>query len=264
VSAAESADPATDPTSGSAVETGSEAPRSPRFGRRRVLVTGAAGGLGSCVSDMFEAEGASVVRADVVPADGVVPVDLSVPGDIERLAELAVHELGGLDVLCNVAGIQHFTAVDELDVEVLRRHLDVNAVGPLLLTKALVPALTEAKGNVVSVASISALMGQPYNTPYCASKAALLLGMRSLAVELAGRGIRVNCVSPGGIDTQMTQRAARELPAAVDWKLIAKSQSVIPGFMPPRDVAEAILFLGSDAAASITGANLVVDRGVIW
>ena len=235
-----------------------------RFEGRRVLVTGAAGGVGGCVSDMFAAEGAVVLRADVVAADGIEPVDLSVPADVERLAETAVSRLGGLDVLCNIAGIQHFTTVDALDFDGMRRHLDVNAVGPLLLTKALVPALAEANGNVVSVASISALMGQPYNTPYCASKAALLLGMRSLAVELAGRGIRVNCVSPGGIDTQMTQRAARELPAAVDWNLIAKSQSVIPGFMPPRDVAEAILFLASDAAASITGANLVVDRGVIW
>ena len=235
-----------------------------RFEGRRVLVTGAAGGVGGCVSDMFAAEGAVVLRADVAEADGVVPVDLSVPADVERLAEVAVGRLGGLDVLCNVAGIQHFTAVAALDFDGFRRHLDVNAVGPLMLTKSLVPALAEAGGNVVSVASISALMGQPYNAPYCASKAALLLGMRSLAVELAGRGIRVNCVSPGGIDTQMTQRAARELPPAVDWNLIAKSQSVIPGFMPPRDVAEAILFLASDAAASITGANLVVDRGVIW
>jgi len=235
-----------------------------RFEGRRVLVTGAAGGVGSVVSDMFAAEGAVVVRADVAASDDIVPVDLSVAADVERLAEVTVSRLGGLDVLCNIAGIQHFTAVDALDFDGLRRHLDVNAVGPLMLTKALVPALAEAKGNVVSVASISALMGQPYNAPYCASKAALLLGMRSLAVELAGRGIRVNCVSPGGIDTQMTQRAARELPSAVDWNLIAKSQSVIPGFMPPRDVAEAILFLASDAAASITGANLVVDRGVIW
>ena len=74
----------------------------------------------------------------------------------------------------------------------------------------------------------------------------------------------VNCVSPGGIETAMTERAAQELPRDVDWKLIAKSQSLIPGFMPPRDVAESILFLASDAAASITGANVVVDRGVIW
>jgi NAD(P)-dependent dehydrogenase (short-subunit alcohol dehydrogenase family) len=107
-------------------------------------------------------------------------------------------------------------------------------------------------------------MGQPYNTMYCASKGAVLMAMRALAVELAGRGIRVNCVSPGGIDTPMAASAAENLPADVDWRLIAKSQGVMPGFMPAGDVAEAILFLASDGAASVTGANLVVDRGVVW
>ncbi|MGN6608495.1 MAG: SDR family NAD(P)-dependent oxidoreductase [Jatrophihabitans sp.] len=235
-----------------------------RFAGRRVVVTGAAGGLGSCVARMFADEGASVLRTDVVEGEGIVAADLTSADDLERLAATALAELGGVDVLCNVAGAQRFTTADELTIEGVRRHLDVNAVGPIMLTHALIPALVEARGNVVSVASISALMGQPYNAPYCASKAALLLGMRALATELAGRGVRVNCVSPGGIETAMTERAARELPKDVDWNLIAKSQSLIPGFMPPKDVAESILFLASDAAVSITGANLVVDRGVIW
>lgn len=235
-----------------------------RFAGRRVVVTGAAGGLGSCVARMFADEGAQVLRTDVVAGEGIVVADLTDPDAPARLAATAVAELGGVDVLANVAGVQHFTKADDLTAELLRRHLDVNAVGPIMLTQALIPTLTESGGNVVSVASISALMGQPYNAAYCASKAALLLGMRALATELAGRGVRVNCVSPGGIETAMTERAAHELPRDADWKLIAKSQSLIPGFMPPRDVAESILFLASDAAASITGANLVVDRGVIW
>ena len=173
-------------------------------------------------------------------------------------------ELGGLDVLCNVAGVQKFAELGTITAAGLRRHFDINALAPLLLAQGFADALTESRGNVVSVASISALMGQPYNAEYCASKAALLLGMRALAVEFAGRGVRVNCVSPGGIDTPLVQAAAEGLPSDVNWDLIAKSQSVIPGFMPPGDVAEALLFLASDAAASITGANLVVDRGVIW
>jgi meso-butanediol dehydrogenase/(S,S)-butanediol dehydrogenase/diacetyl reductase len=238
--------------------------RAQRFTDRRVLVTGASGGVGRQLCELFRAEGARVVGVDVVPGDGILQGDLADPDSVTAVAERALAELGGLDVLCNVAGIQTFAKLEDLTPGLLTKHLAVNVVGPVLLTQALAPALAGSKGNVVTVASISALMGQPYNTAYCASKAGVLLAMRALAVELAGRGIRVNCVSPGGIDTPMIEGAAHSLPADVDWNLIAKSQSVIPGFMPPADVAEAIMFLASEAAASITGSNLVVDRGVVW
>ena len=240
---------------------------SPRFAGRRVLVTGAAGGLGGTLLELFRAEGAAVLGTDVVVPAGredLLPLDLADAGAIPGVVATAVERLGGLDVLCNVAGLQRFATLEDLDAAALRAHLDVNAVAPILLVQACAEALAASGGNVVTIASISALMGQPYNAAYCASKAAALLGMRALAVELAGRGIRINCVSPGGIETPMIHAAAAGLPQDADWSLIAKSQSVIPGFMPPADVAEAVLFLASDAARSITAANLVVDRGVIW
>lgn len=260
-----------------------------RFAGKRVLVTGAAGGVGAAVATQFAAEGAAVLRTDITAAEtanetanapttsrtspgtamtaagGTVEVaDLADPAELTRIAELAVNRLGGLDVLCNVAGVQRFCRADQLTAGVLQQHLSVNAVAPLLLTHALLPALTESGGNVVTVASISAVMGQPYNTAYCASKAALLLGMRSLAVELAGRGIRVNCVSPGAIDTELITRAAQAMPADVDWALISRSLGVLPGFATPDQVGSALLYLASDDAASITGSNLVIDRGTIW
>ncbi len=235
-----------------------------RFVDRRIVVTGAAGGVGQAVAELFRSEGARVVATDVAPADQVVVCDLADDAAREAFTADALAELGGLDVLCNVAGIQQFAEIGTLTAEGLRRHFDVNALAPLLLAQGFADALIASGGNVVSVASISAVMGQPYNTQYCASKAALLLGMRALAVELGSRGVRVNCVSPGGIDTPMIHAAAAGLPATADWNLVAKSQSVMPGFMPPADVAESLLFLASDAAASVTGANLVVDRGVVW
>lgn len=238
--------------------------RQQRFTDRRVVVTGASGGVGRQVCELFRAEGARVIGVDVVPGDGIIEGNLADPASITAVVEHALGELGGLDVLCNVAGVQSFSRLETVTPAMLQLHLNVNTVGPILLTQGFQAALTEAKGNVVTVASISALMGQPYNVAYCASKAGVLLAMRALAVELASSGIRVNCVSPGGIDTPMIAGAADSLPADVDWALIAKSQSVIPGFMPPSDIAESILFLASDAASSITGANLVVDRGVIW
>jgi NAD(P)-dependent dehydrogenase (short-subunit alcohol dehydrogenase family) len=241
-----------------------EPQRAQRFTGRRVVVTGAAGGLGRTVAALFRAEGARVVATDVVAQDGIVVCDLADDAARDAFVADALAELGGLDVLCNVAGIQQFAELGKLTAAGLRRHFDVNALAPILLAQAFAPALVESGGNVVSVASISSVMGQPYNAQYCASKATLLLGMRSLAVELGTKGVRVNCVSPGGIDTPMVEAAAHGLPEATDWNLIAKSQSVMPGFMPPEEVAEHLLHLASDASRSVTGANLVVDRGVIW
>ena len=114
-------------------------------------------------------------------------------------------------------------------------------------------ALAESEGNVVTIASISGSFAQPYNSMYCASKAGVLLAMRSLAIEFAKQRVRVNCVSPGGIETPMPHTAAKELPQDIDWNLLMKSQSAFPGFMPPDDVGDAVLFLASDAAKSITG-----------
>jgi len=241
-----------------------EITRTARFTDRRVVVTGAAGGLGQVVAEMFRAEGARVVATDIAPADGVVPCDLA--DDAQRTAFVAhaLAELGGLDVLCNVAGIQKFAALGSLTAADLRRHFDVNALAPMMLAQDFAPALVESRGNVVSVASISGTMAQPYNTQYCASKAALVVGMRALSIELGKQGVRVNTVSPGGIDTPLITAAAAGLPEDADWNLVGRSMSVMPGFMAPSEVAENLLFLASDAASSVTGANLVVDRGVVW
>jgi len=235
-----------------------------RFAGKRVIVTGAAGGVGQTLAELFRAEGANVVGTDVVARGGIVGMDLRDERAIEAFASAAAQELGGLDILCNVAGVQRFGRLGDITAAQLRLHTDVNMVAPVLLTQALAPALAESGGNVVTIASISATFAQPYNAMYCASKAAILMAMRSLAIEFAQQGVRVNCVSPGGIETPMPHTAAKELPADIDWNLLMKSQSAFPGFMPPSDVCDAVLFLASDAATSITGSNLVVDRGVVF
>ena len=237
---------------------------SKRFVNSRIIVTGAAGGVGRTLVEMFRAEGATVVGTDVVAGDGIHSTDLRDEDAITSFAAAAVEELGGLDVLCNVAGVQRFGRLGDITAAELRLHTDVNLVAPVLLTQALAPALAESQGNVVSIASISASYAQPYNSMYCASKAGVLLAMRSLAIEFAKLRVRVNCVSPGGIETPMPHSAAKDLPSDIDWDLLMKSQSAFPGFMPPTDVCDAVLFLASDAAKSITGSNLVVDRGVVF
>jgi len=241
-----------------------ETTRAQRFADRRVVVTGAAGGVGKAVADMFRAEGARVVGTDITAADGVVACDLTDDAAREAFVADTLTELGGLDVLANVAGILKMVPLQELTASALRKHYEINALAPLMLAQGFSEALIESTGNIVTVASISSVMGQPYNAPYCSSKAAVLLGMRSLAIDFAAHKVRVNCVSPGGVETSMTGAAAEGMPQDVNWDWIKKSTSAIPGFMQPGDVAESILFLASDAASSITGANLVIDRGTVW
>lgn len=238
-----------------------------RLADRRVIVTGAAGGIGRAVADLFRAEGARVVGTDIAPGsvpDDVVLCDLTDDAARDGFVAGALAELGGLDVLCHVAGIQRFAPIGTLTPELLRLQFDVNALAPIMLTQGCADALAESKGNVVAVASISAVTGQPYNAAYCASKAALLLGMRSLAIDLGGRDVRVNCVSPGGVDTPLIETALASLPADADPALLSRMSPAVPGLMAPDDIAAAVLYLASDAAASVTGANLVVDRGTLW
>ncbi|MDR7363652.1 SDR family NAD(P)-dependent oxidoreductase [Nocardioides marmoribigeumensis] len=237
-----------------------------RFAGKRVVVTGAAGGVGATLVEMFRTEGARVVGCDVTTSTDpdLLEVDLRDTTAVEAFAASAVDRLGGVDVLCNVAGVQRFAQVGDITADALHLHLDVNLVAPVLLTQALVPALAESRGNVVTIASISAVTAQGYNSVYCASKAGLLMAMRSMAIELAKVRVRVNCVSPGGIETPMPHTSAAQLPEDIDWDLLTRHSSAFPGFMPPSDVCDAVLFLASDHAVSITGSNLVVDRGVVW
>jgi NAD(P)-dependent dehydrogenase (short-subunit alcohol dehydrogenase family) len=236
-----------------------------RFEGKRVFVTGAASGIGAATVELLGREGASVVGVDIAEGPGVRRCDVTDPTSVTAAMADAVNRLGGLDVCVNVAGINLFSKIDDLTLEVWQRHLAVNLTGPMLVTQAALPHLRPSRGNVVTVASISGLQGQPYNSAYCASKGGLLLFMKSLAVELAAEGIRVNCVCPGGVDTPLSAHAVDSVKGDLDVSLFVRMTGVLPGgMMPPGHIAEAIAYLASDAAASVTGASLVVDRGTLW
>jgi meso-butanediol dehydrogenase / (S,S)-butanediol dehydrogenase / diacetyl reductase len=235
-----------------------------RFEGKRVFVTGAASGIGAATVELLTAEGADVVGVDIAPVGDLVRCDVSDPASVADAMATTVERLGGLDVCCNVAGVNIFSKFGDLSLDLWNRHLAVNLTGSMLVTQAALPHLRASRGNVVTVASISGIQGQPYNSAYCASKGGLLLLMKSLAVELAADGIRVNCVCPGGVDTPLSAGATSTLPPDADVSLFSRMMGVMPGFMPPRDIADAIAYLASDAAASVTGASLVVDRGTLW
>ena len=233
-----------------------------RFEGKRALVTGAAGGVGQSIVELLTSEGASVVGVDLKSPAGLHACDVSDEASVRAAVAAAAERLGGLDIVVNVAGIDQFRKFADLDFATWQRHLGVNLTGPMLVSQAALPHLRETKGNIVTVASIAGLRAQPYQAAYCASKAGVILLMKSLALELAADGIRVNTVCPGGIQTDLpTNAAAEHADTVLDWELLMETAGARYGFMPPSDVADAIAYLASDAAASVTGAVLSVDRG---
>ena len=233
-----------------------------RFEGKRAIVTGAANGVGRSTVELLEEEGASVVGLDLQEREGVLACDVSDEESVRSAVASAARTLGGIDVVVNVAGVDQFRRFEDLDLATWQRHLGVNLTGPMLVTHAALPHLRESRGNVVTISSIAGLRAQPYQAAYCASKAGVIMLMKSLALELAADGIRVNTICPGGVQTDLPTNAAAEHPDTdLDWGLLMETAGARYGFMPPRDIADAIAFLASDAAASVTGAVLSVDRG---
>ncbi len=172
-----------------------------RFEGKRAIVTGASGGVGRSTAELLEEEGATVVGLDLAAGDGVLACDVSDEGSVRAAVAQAAEQLGGIDVVVNVAGIDQFRRFEDLDTATWQRHLGVNLTGPMLVTHAALPHLRESRGNVVTISSIAGLRAQPYQASYCASKAGVIMLMKSLALELAADGIRVNTIAPGLIDT---------------------------------------------------------------
>jgi NAD(P)-dependent dehydrogenase (short-subunit alcohol dehydrogenase family) len=230
-----------------------------RFDGKQVLVTGAASGIGAATAALFSEEGATVVGLDVQEAPGVQQCDLT----DSATARALVVDNGPFDVVLNVAGIVRLDHVADLTLESWQRQLDVNLTAPFVVSQAALPGLIERKGNIVNVASVAGLRGQAYSAAYCASKAGLVMLTKSMALELYETGVRVNCVCPGGVDTPLVHGVATTMPADLDPKLMARLDNVIPRFAKPIEIAEAIAYLASKAARSITGSALVIDGGML-
>jgi NAD(P)-dependent dehydrogenase (short-subunit alcohol dehydrogenase family) len=231
-----------------------------RFADKRVLVTGAASGVGKATATLFESEGAEVVRIDVTPGDGIVECDLT---DFVRTASL-VSSLGPFDVVLNIAGIVKLQHLADVTLDSWQRQVDINLTAPFIVSQAALPGLLERRGNIVNVSSVAGVRGQAYSAAYCASKAGLLMLTKSMALELSQKGVRVNCVCPGGIDTPLVAEAARTLPTGLDEKLMQRLYNVMPpGFSAPEEIAHAIAYLASDAARSVTGTALSIDGGIV-
>lgn len=226
-----------------------------RFRDKVVVVTGAASGIGLATARAFAREGATVVAADINPVDGV-RCDVTRPDDVAALFEDVASRYGRVDCAVNNAGIEGSrTSIAEADVERWKRVIDVNLFGVFLCLKYELSMMSG--GAIVNLASIFGSAAVPTGSDYVASKHAVVGLTKCAALEAAPRGIRVNAVAPGYIDTPMvTERA----PA---------SRSEIEQRMPlnrlgtPEEVAESILWLCSDAASFVTGHVLAVDGGFL-
>ena len=234
-----------------------------RFDGKVALVTGAASGIGAATAALLAQEGATVVGLDVQDAEGVRRCDVANRDQVRDAVAAVVAEHGGIDVLANVAGLVRFGRFEDLTQADWQLQLDVNLTGPFNTIQEAMPSLVERRGCIVNVGSIAGLKGQAYQLGYGASKAALINLTKGVAVEFASRGVRANCVCPGTVLTPLVMAVGDSLPADVDPVLMARLNGVLPGLIDPSEVAEAIAYLASDAARSVTGTALVLDLGVV-
>ena len=171
----------------------------------------------------------------------------------------AREELGHITNLCNIAGIGGFSHTPEQSLSGWDKIIAVNLTGTFLMCRAVLPGMIEHGGAIVNTVSTAGMKGQPYSAAYCASKGGVRLLTMALAVEYMARGVRVNGVAPGGVDTPIIHNFGP--PEDADWKLIERLMSPI-GFAYPHEVAGAFAYLGSHEADYVTGAILSIDGAI--
>ncbi|GAB3011417.1 SDR family NAD(P)-dependent oxidoreductase [Mycobacterium bourgelatii] len=258
-----------------------------RLDGQRILVTGAASGIGQSTALRLLAEGASVVGVDII-ADGLAKTqaraDESATGDRFTAYELnvadeqsvvagvrrAVETLGGLDSLVNAAGILRAAHTHQTSTELWNQIIAVNLTGTFLVVREALPALLEnQRSTIVNFSSTSASFAHPYMGAYAASKGGVQAFTHSLALEYAGQGLRAVCVAPGSIKTGLTDATGGYIPQDANWKLFTRLMPILPttetssgaGMADPSAVAGVVAMLVSEDGAFITGTEIRIDGG---
>jgi len=226
------------------------------------IVTGAASGIGLASAELFAAEGATVVAADL---DGTpYRVDVADEEETKELAVRVVAEHGRIDVLFNNAGIAGVGDVEETTLDLWERVMRVNARGVFLMSRAVVPTMiAQRSGSIVNMSSAIAETGLGRRVSYAASKGAVLALTKSMQVDLARHGVRVNALMPGTILTPFVERYLAESYAdPEEGRRSIRSRQLGGELGTAEDVARAALYLASDESSFVMGSGLVVDGGL--
>jgi len=236
---------------------------------KTALVTGASGGIGKAIAVNLHSQGAHVIlhgtnegrlaalSAELKDRNSILPADLSDREAVEAMIPKATELAGGIDILVNNAGITRDNLFMRLKDEEWDQVLNLNMTSSMILCRAAIRAMMKARwGRIISISSIVGVTGNPGQTNYAASKAGMIGFSKSLAQEVASRGITVNVVAPGFIQTQMTDVLSNEQKE----KLLVNVPAGRLG--QPEDIASAVSYLASDEAGYITGATIHVNGGM--
>jgi NAD(P)-dependent dehydrogenase (short-subunit alcohol dehydrogenase family) len=245
-----------------------------RFDGKGILITGAASGIGRATAQRFSSEGGHVYGVDVneaglketgaLIAEAGGKFDFGAHDLMQRHAcfeavKAGVDTLGGLNVLCNVAGASKMTNFADMAEEHWHFMIGINLSAVAFMSQAAIPHLLETKGAIVNVASVAGMIGQAYTAAYCAAKGGVVQLTKALAAEYIKRDLRVNAVSPGGVKTPMNKNF--EFPDDCDFELV-KRYAGWRGLCEAEEIAGAIAYLGSDEARYVNGSILSIDGGV--